>query len=113
MSYVHVFSPKAPKLKPIAGLSIPFCSIGKQSPSSWSLIEPSSFKVRGKNCFRDKKKEFAPTNAAFYSLGADLFLSQLKIEHIARFLGVPSISIPGDGPSILIVNIQVAVYFLV
>ncbi|XLR68231.1 hypothetical protein S83_018903 [Arachis hypogaea] len=56
---------------------------------------------------RDKKKEFAPTNAAFYSLGADLFLSQLKIEHIARCLGVPSISIPGDVPSILIVNIQI------
>ncbi|XLR15460.1 hypothetical protein HN51_036435, partial [Arachis hypogaea] len=78
-------SPKAPKLKPIAGLSIPFCAIEKQSPGSWSLIEPSSFKVRGKNCFRDKKKEFAPTNAAFYSLGADIFLSQRKIEHIARF----------------------------
>ncbi|XLR03939.1 hypothetical protein HN51_058766, partial [Arachis hypogaea] len=79
----------------------------KQSPGSWSLIEPSSFKVRGKNCFRDKKKEFAPTNAAFYSLGADLFLSQLKPEHIARCLGVPSISKPGDVPSILIVNIQI------
>ncbi|XLT01573.1 hypothetical protein HN51_050924, partial [Arachis hypogaea] len=61
----------------------------------------------------DKKKEFVPTNAAFYSLGADLFLSQRKIKHIARFVGVPSISIPGDVPSILIVNIQVAAYFLV
>ncbi|QHO23703.1 uncharacterized protein DS421_12g365840 [Arachis hypogaea] len=59
---------------------------------------------------RDKKKEFAPTNAAFYSLGADLFLSQLKTEHIARCLGVPSISIPGDVPSILIVNIQIQLY---
>ncbi|XLU81890.1 hypothetical protein S245_005310, partial [Arachis hypogaea] len=82
----------------------------KQIPGSWSLIEPSSFKVRGKNCFRDKKKKFAPTNAAFYSLGADLFLSQLKTEHITRCLGVPSISIPGDVPSILIVNIQIQLY---
>ncbi|RYQ85791.1 hypothetical protein Ahy_B10g105398 isoform B [Arachis hypogaea] len=108
-----LLSPKAPKLKPIAGLSIPFCAIEKQSPGSWSLIEPSSFKVRGKNYFRDKKKEFAPANAAFYPLGADLFLSQRKIEHIARFIQIPSINIPGDVPSILIVNIQVAAYFLI
>ncbi|XLR58647.1 hypothetical protein S83_009319, partial [Arachis hypogaea] len=58
----------------------------------------------------DKKKEFAPTNAAFYPLGAYIFLSQQKIEHIARFIQIPSINIPGDVPSILIVNIQIPLY---
>lgn len=62
---------------------------------------------------RDKKKEFAPNNAAFYPLGADLFLSPRKIDHIARFVQIPAINVPGDFPSILIVNIQVAAYFLV
>ncbi|QHN86266.1 uncharacterized protein DS421_16g544640 [Arachis hypogaea] len=60
---------------------------------------------------RDKKKEFAPTDAAFYSLGADLFLSQLKTEHIARCLGVPSIRKPGDVPSILIIQLYSATVF--
>lgn len=62
---------------------------------------------------RDKKKEFAPSGAAFYPLGADLFLSPRKIDHIARFVQIPAINIPGDIPSILIVNIQVIAYFLV
>lgn len=61
---------------------------------------------------RDKKKDFAPGSAAFYPLGADLFLSSRKIDHIARFIQIPSINVPGDVPSILIVNIQVAAYFL-
>ena len=62
---------------------------------------------------RDKKKDFAPSSAAFYPLGADLFLSPRKIDHIARFVQIPAMNIPGDVPSILVVNIQVAAYFLV
>ncbi|CAJ1946889.1 unnamed protein product [Sphenostylis stenocarpa] len=103
-------SPKAFKQKHLAGSSIPFCSIEKQTPGSWSQIEPSSFRVRGKNYFRDKKKDFAPSSAAFYPLGADLFLSPRKIDHIARFIQIPAINIPGDVPSILIVNLQIPLY---
>ncbi|XP_019451683.1 PREDICTED: uncharacterized protein LOC109353772 [Lupinus angustifolius] len=96
--------------KLLPGLLVPFCPLEKQIPGSWSPIEPSSFRVRGKNYFRDKKKEFAPNNAAFYPLGADLFLSPRKVDHIARFIQIPAIDVPGDVPSILIVNIQIPLY---
>jgi len=56
---------------------------------------------------RDKKKDSAPSSAAFYPLGADLFLSPRKIDHIARFIQIPAINVPGEVPSILIVNLQV------
>ncbi|TKY50331.1 hypothetical protein E2542_SST27791 [Spatholobus suberectus] len=105
-----LLSPKSFKQKPLAGSLIPSCPIEKQTPGSWSPIEPSSFRVRGKNYFRDKKKDFAPSSAAFYPLGADLFLSPRKIDHIARFIQIPAINIPGDVPSILIVNIQIPLY---
>ncbi|KAK7266258.1 hypothetical protein RIF29_18900 [Crotalaria pallida] len=103
-------SPRSLKQKLLGGSLIPYCPIEKQTPGSWSLIEPTSFRVRGKNYLRDKKKEFAPSNAAFYPLGADLFLSPRKIDHIARFVQIPAINIPGDVPSILIVNIQIPLY---
>ncbi|XP_027358825.1 uncharacterized protein LOC113867622 isoform X2 [Abrus precatorius] len=105
-SDMTLLSPKAFKQKPLGGSLIPFCPIEKQTPGSWSPVESSSFRVRGKNYFRDKKKDFAPSSAAFYPLGADLFLSSRKIDHIARFVQIPAINIPGDVPSILIVNIQ-------
>ncbi|XP_054812414.1 uncharacterized protein LOC129313388 [Prosopis cineraria] len=105
-----LYSPKALKQKPLAGSNIPFCSIDKQTIGSWSPIEPCSFKVRGKNYFRDKKKEFAPSSAAFYPIGADVFLSQRKIDHIARFVQLPAINMAGDVPSILVVNVQIPLY---
>ncbi|KAI4351549.1 hypothetical protein L6164_005906 [Bauhinia variegata] len=105
-----LFSPKALKQKPLAGSMIPFCPIEKQVADSWSPIEPSSFKVRGKNYFRDKRKDSAPSGAAFYPLGADIFLSPRKIDHIARFVQLPAINIDGDVPSILVVNIQIPIY---
>ncbi|ESW23166.1 hypothetical protein PHAVU_004G024000 [Phaseolus vulgaris] len=109
-SDMTLLSPKAFKQKHLAGSSIPFCSIEKQTPGSWSQIEPSSFRVRGKNYFRDKKKDFAPNSAAFYPLGADLFLSARKVDHIARFIQIPAINVHGDVPSILIINIQIPLY---
>jgi len=51
LSFVAV-SPKAFKQKHLAGSSIPFCAIEKQTPGSWSQIEASSFRVRGKNYLR-------------------------------------------------------------
>lgn len=42
-------SPKALRRRPIAGSSIPYCPVEKRMPDCWSPIEPSAFKVRGKN----------------------------------------------------------------
>ena len=58
---------------------------------------------------RDKKKEIAPSCAAFYPFAADIFLSQKKIDHIARFVELPVVSTTGDVPSILVVNVQVPI----
>ncbi|XP_017975862.1 PREDICTED: uncharacterized protein LOC18601370 isoform X2 [Theobroma cacao] len=102
-----VVSPKVPLQRPIAGTSVPYCPKEKDMPDCWSPIEPSSFKVRGHNYFRDKKKEFASNSAAFYPFGVDLFLSQRKIDHIARFVELPVFNLSEEIPSILVVNIQV------
>ncbi|PKI69261.1 hypothetical protein CRG98_010334 [Punica granatum] len=76
----------------------------------WSFIEPSSFKVRGVNYFRDKKKDFAPNHAAYYPFGVDVFLTQRKIEHLARFVELPPINSSGKLPPILVVNVQIPLY---
>lgn len=59
---------------------------------------------------RDKKKDFAPNCAAFNPFGADIFLCQRKIDHIARFVELPAMSMSGEVPPILVVNIQVHIY---
>jgi hypothetical protein len=105
-----LFSPKAIRQRPIAGSSIPYCPVEKRMPDCWSPIEPSAFKVRGKNYFRDKKKESAPNCAAYYPFGADIFLSPRKIDHIARFVEFPHIYPAGEIPSILVVNVQIPLY---
>ncbi|XP_007032355.2 PREDICTED: uncharacterized protein LOC18601370 isoform X3 [Theobroma cacao] len=105
-----VVSPKVPLQRPIAGTSVPYCPKEKDMPDCWSPIEPSSFKVRGHNYFRDKKKEFASNSAAFYPFGVDLFLSQRKIDHIARFVELPVFNLSEEIPSILVVNIQIPLY---
>lgn len=56
---------------------------------------------------RDKKKEFAPNHAAYNPFGVDVFLSQRKVDHIARFVELPVISSSGELPPILVVNVQV------
>ncbi|KVH92740.1 protein of unknown function DUF1336 [Cynara cardunculus var. scolymus] len=75
---------------------------------SWSPLEPSTFKVRGHNYLRDKKKESAPNQAAFYPIGVDVFLSPRKIDHIARLLELPTIESSGKIPSLLVVNLQLS-----
>ncbi|KAJ9135210.1 hypothetical protein P3X46_032419 [Hevea brasiliensis] len=105
-----LFSPKALLQRPIAGSSIPYCPIDKRMPNCWSPIEPSTFKVRGQNYFRDKKKDRAPNCAAFYPFGADIFLSQRKIHHIAQFVELPATSASDEAPSILVVNVQIPLY---
>ncbi|XP_031254781.1 uncharacterized protein LOC116112791 [Pistacia vera] len=105
----HV-SPKGLTKRPLAGSSTKICPIDKNLPDSWSPIAPSSFKVRGQNYFRDKKKEFAPNYAAFCPFGADVFLSPRKIDHIARFVELPAMNSREEIPSILVVNVQVPLY---
>ncbi|XP_055801354.1 uncharacterized protein LOC129870558 [Solanum dulcamara] len=96
--------------RPIAGSQVPVCLLEKKFPDSWSYIEPSTLRVRGGNYFRDKKKEFAANCAAYYPFGVDVFLSQRKIDHIARLVELPVIEHSGTLPPILVVNIQVPLY---
>nr|DAD31112.1 TPA_asm: hypothetical protein HUJ06_009963 [Nelumbo nucifera] len=96
--------------RPRAGSQVPFCPIDKKMSDCWSNVDPSTFKVRGENYFRDKKKEFAPNHAAYYPFGVDVFLSPRKIDHIARFVDLPSTTASGKLPPILVVNIQVPLY---
>ncbi|XP_021808829.1 uncharacterized protein LOC110752472 [Prunus avium] len=105
-----LLSPKAFVKRPIAGSTIPYCPIEKSMPDCWSPLEPNTFKVRGKNYLRDKKKEPAPNCAAFYPFAADIFLSQRKIDHIARFVELPVVNSVEDVPSILVVNVQIPLY---
>ncbi|PWA65701.1 hypothetical protein CTI12_AA333490 [Artemisia annua] len=106
-----IWSSKNRLERPIAGSQVPFCPAEKKVLDSWSHVEPSIFKVRGKTYFRDKKKEHAPNYAAYYPFGADVFLSQRKIDHIARFVKLPAVG-PSSAelPPILVVNIQIPLY---
>ncbi|MFQ6633174.1 hypothetical protein Gotur_010834 [Gossypium turneri] len=99
-------SPKVGFQRPVAGTSVPRCPKEKSMPDCWSHLEPKSFKVRGQNYFRDKKKEFASNSAAFHPFGVDLFLSPRKIDHIARFVELPVFNLSEEIPAILVVNIQ-------
>ncbi|KAL0296940.1 UNVERIFIED_CONTAM: hypothetical protein Sradi_6746100 [Sesamum radiatum] len=96
--------------RPIAGSQVPFCPLGKRVPDTWSGVEPGTFRVRGVNYLRDKRKEFAPNCAAYYPFGLDVFLSQRKINHIGRFVELPLINSSGKLPPILVVNVQIPLY---
>ncbi|KAI3779263.1 hypothetical protein L2E82_08901 [Cichorium intybus] len=97
--------------RPIAGSQVPFCPIDKNMSNSWSHIDPQTFRVRGKDYLRDKKKEPASNYAAYYPFGVDVFLSQRKIDHISRFVKLPDVGFSsGDVPSILVVNVQIPLY---
>ncbi|KAL3654161.1 hypothetical protein CASFOL_003842 [Castilleja foliolosa] len=109
-STTTLLSSKALLQRPIAGSQVQFCPLGKRMPDSWSEIEPGTFKVRGVNYFRDKKKELAYNCAAYNPFGLDVFLSQRKINHIARFVELPVVSSSGKLPPILVVNIQMPLY---
>ncbi|KAL2483400.1 hypothetical protein Fot_44844 [Forsythia ovata] len=106
----NLLSSKARLERPIAGSQVPFCPLGKRVSDSWSEIEPGSFKVRGQNYLRDKRKELAPNCAAYYPFGVDVFLSQRKIDHVARFVELPVTNLSGELPPILVVNVQMPLY---
>ncbi|KAH9739869.1 DUF1336 domain-containing protein [Citrus sinensis] len=122
-----IVPPKVLLQRPKAGSSLSFCPLEKKMSNSWSPIEPSTFRVRGQNYlrflhlslsikstfhlfYRDKKKDFAPNFAAYCPFAADVFLSQRKIDHIARFVDLPVIDSSEELPSILVVNLQIPLY---
>ncbi|XP_020241553.1 uncharacterized protein LOC109819952 isoform X2 [Asparagus officinalis] len=105
-----LFSMKAVLERPVAGSQVPLCPVEKKMMDCWSHIEPDTFRVRGENYLRDKKKEFAPNYAAYYPFGVDVYLCPRKVDHISRFLALPSADSSSKFPSILVVNIQVPFY---
>ncbi|GLU01989.1 hypothetical protein SLE2022_192630 [Rubroshorea leprosula] len=58
-----------------------------------------------------KKMEFAPNCAAYYPFVVDVFLSQRKINHIARFVHLPTLNLSEEAPSVLVMPLYPATLF--
>ncbi|KAL6894454.1 hypothetical protein ACP4OV_008552 [Aristida adscensionis] len=96
--------------RPLAGSQVQLCLLDTKVLNSWSHVDPGTFRVRGSNYFRDKKKEFAPNYAAYYPFGVDVYLSPQKLSHISRFVQLPDVQISSKLPPLLVVNVQVPLY---
>ncbi|WZZ19260.1 hypothetical protein YC2023_112349 [Brassica napus] len=105
-----LFLSKLQLKRPVAGSQVPFCPVDKKMLDCWTTIEPNSFRVRGKTYLRDKKKEFAASQAAYNPFGVDVFLSERKINHIAQYVKLPVTTASAKLPSLLVVNVQIPLY---
>ncbi|KAF3495433.1 hypothetical protein DY000_02057961 [Brassica cretica] len=105
-----LFLSKLQLKRPVAGSQVPFCPIDKKMLDCWTTIEPNSFHVRGKTYLRDKKKEFAGSQAAYNPFGVDVFLSERKINHIAQYVKLPVTTASAKFPSLLVINVQIPLY---
>ncbi|PWA93470.1 hypothetical protein CTI12_AA070590 [Artemisia annua] len=76
----------------------------KKVLDSRSPVEPKTFRVRAENYLRDKKKEHAPNYASYHPFSVDVFLSQRKIDHIARKASLHSCCkcIDGEGMNVVL-----------
>lgn len=96
--------------RPVAGSQIPFCATEKASEGCWCRVNPTSFKLRGSNYLRDKKKMPALEYEMYEPFGVDVFLSHKKVNHIAQHVELPMCNNIGRLPSLLILNIQIPMY---